>query len=200
MAHVIYIHGFLSSPLSKKAEQTKQWLAKNSPTTQYHCPQLSSYPALARDALVQLIQSLNSEPCYLIGSSLGGFWASYLLEKGLAEKAVLVNPAVSPHTRFVDYLGQDLKSYYSDDHYCLGESDLECLAECELSPIQSPQKYKLLVQTDDEVLDYRQAVERYRGSDSFVEEGGDHSFVGFQHHLPAIARFFGLQFAPVKGR
>ncbi|RYZ97790.1 MAG: esterase YqiA, partial [Moraxellaceae bacterium] len=117
MASLLYIHGFLSSPLSFKAQQAKAWLAANHPEIDYHCPQLSPYPAETQQLLERLVEFL-PQPVYLIGSSLGGFWATWLVEK-YNLRAVLVNPAVNPQTFMPNYVGLDLKSYHTDDVYHL---------------------------------------------------------------------------------
>jgi predicted esterase YcpF (UPF0227 family) len=124
MPAVLYLHGFLSSPNSSKAKSTRLWLAKHRPDWQYYCPQLSSYPTQARKQLVALYARFD-EPPLVIGSSLGGFWAAWCIER-YGGRAVLVNPAVSPHLRFQHYIGQPLKSFYSDDVYILSEQDLNC--------------------------------------------------------------------------
>lgn len=194
MATIVYLHGFLSSPLSSKAQMTQQWLAENRPDLQYCCPQLSSYPDEARDSLQALYSTLEraGESIYLIGSSLGGFWSTYMVEKGWAKKAVLVNPAVAPHTRFHEFEGQILKSYYSDDEYILRQNHFDVLQACEYAMPSFPNAYWLMVQKGDETLDYRLAVKKYAQSKLTVEEGGNHSFEGYGNWLPEILRFFEL--------
>ena len=189
MSHLIYIHGFLSSPKSQKAQLTKTWLEKNRPDIHYHCPQLSSYPAEAKETLDKLTESLGADKVYVIGSSLGGFWATYLIEQRKADSAVLVNPAVSPHTRFTSYVGQEFKSYYGDETYTLGENDIEELAKANADDLQFPERYWLMVQTGDETLDYRLAVDKYKDCKQTVEEGGNHSFDGYDVWIPNIIRF-----------
>lgn len=188
MPSILYLHGFLSSPESTKARVTQQWLASHYPNWQYHCPQLSSYPHLACQALTTFYQNID-EPPYVIGSSLGGFWAAWCVEK-FGGKAVLVNPAVAPHTRFQHFVGQSLKSYYSDDTYTLGEKDLSVLAECDFVQHSNPEAYWVMLQSGDETLDYRMALKRYQASNVLLEEGGSHSFDGYEAHLPAIMDFF----------
>ena len=190
MASLIYIHGFLSSPQSYKAQETKCWLAEAHPEVTFYCPALSSYPNEAVDELKATISSLGDEPVYLIGSSLGGFWASYLVEQGLATKAVLVNPAVSPHLRFTHYVGESLQSYYGEDQYMLTQAHLAFMAESESETVSDPSRYWLMVQTGDEVLDYRMACERYAKSTQLIEVGGNHSFERFGEWLPRIMDFF----------
>lgn len=189
MPTIIYLHGFLSSPLSKKAQQTKAWLAENFPGWRYECPLLSPHPALAKQAIISLLGSLE-EPKYLIGSSLGGFWSTWAIEQGLANKAVLINPAVKPHLRFQSFVGQSLTHYYSDERYTMTEQDLLALNQSYLETLQNKKHYCIFLQTGDEVLDYRHAEQYYADCQLIIEQGGDHSFTGFEEHLPAIIRFF----------
>lgn len=189
MPTIIYLHGFLSSPLSKKAQQTKTWLAKNFPDWRYECPDLSPHPAVAKITIDNLLEGI-AGPKFLIGSSLGGFWCTWSIEQGKADKAVLVNPAVKPHLRFRAMVGETLKHYYSEQHYTMTEQDLLELQCCYLETLQFKNRYRVLLQVGDEVLDYRFAEKYYLGCQQAIEPGGDHSFVGYESHLPAIMRFF----------
>ena len=189
---VAYLHGFLSSPQSHKAVVTQGWLASHAPEVTFVCPQLSSYPAQAIKQLRELVTNHEADELYLIGSSLGGFWATYLIENGWAEKAVLVNPAVMPQSRFNEFVGKELKHYYSDEVLMLSEQDLVDLARADKPLIEFPQKYWLMVQTGDETLDYRMAVKKYEASEKLIEEGGNHSFENYESWLPKIANYFSL--------
>jgi hypothetical protein len=187
MPALIYIHGFLSSPLSFKAQQAQQWLAQEHPQIRYFCPHLTPYPQQTRETLEQLVESLLPEPVYLMGSSLGGFWATWLAEK-YNLRAVLINPAVRPWVFMPDYLEVDLKGYHTDDSYRLNAGHIDEIKACDM-PIQRHNNYWLLVQTDDETLDYNQAVEKYRDCKQTVEQGGDHGFQGFERHLKESIEF-----------
>jgi predicted esterase YcpF (UPF0227 family) len=125
----------------------------------------------------------------LVGSSLGGFYATYLAEKHGA-RAVLINPAIEPHIGLRTYLGPQ-KNLYTGEPYELTERHLEAWARLVVPAIR-PQRYLLIVETGDEVLDYRQAVERYAGARQIVVPGGDHSLRSFPDHLPTILQFAGL--------
>lgn len=187
MAALLYIHGFLSSPLSFKAQQTQVWLAANHPEIDYHCPQLSPYPAETQQLLENLIESLLPQPVYLMGSSLGGFWATWLAEK-YNLRALLINPAVRPQEFMPKYLGLELKSYHTDDVYQLYAHHIDEIKSVDVQ-LQRLDNYWLLVQTADETLDYRQAVEKYAGCKQTVEEGGDHAFQGFERYLDSGLEF-----------
>lgn len=188
MSVLIYLHGFLSSPLSAKALQTEAWLKANRPDIRYHCPQLSSYPGEARAALEHLVQTLDDESVGLIGSSLGGFWATYLVER-YNFSAVLVNPAVRPQDRFDEFVGLPLKNYYSDATYCLTPEDLHQLVRADSEPLNNRDNYWVMLQTGDETLDYQLAVDKYQGCKLLVEEGGSHTFEGYQNWIPDIVEF-----------
>lgn len=188
MAALLYIHGFLSSPLSFKAQQTAQWLAAHHPDIEFHCPQLTPYPADTQQLLESLVEQLLPEPVYVMGSSLGGFWATWLVEK-YNLRAVLINPAVRPQDFMPAYLEVDLKSYHTDDSYRLSAHHIDEIIAVDV-PVTRLQNYWLLVQTGDETLDYRQAVQKYQLCKQTIEEGGDHSFQGFERFLDDCITFF----------
>src|SRR5690606_22631326 len=131
MSHLLYIHGFLSSPYSYKAQQVEAWLQQHRPDIRYCCPYLPAYPAEAMAILESVVEARNAEPVYLIGSSLGGYYATWLAEKyGL--RAVLVNPAVEPYHLINHYLDQDLKNYHTEDTYRLEDRHIEQLRALEV--------------------------------------------------------------------
>ena len=126
----------------------------------------------------------------LVGSSLGGYYATYLAEQhGL--KALLINPAVQPHLRFDGYLGPQ-KNYYSDETWDLTEDHVQALAELDVAPPSDPTRYQIWLQTGDETLDYRDAERYYRACALRIQAGGDHGFQGFAERLPAIFAFAGI--------
>ena len=188
MFKVIYLHGFLSSPQSYKAVVAGQWLAEHHPDIEFHCPTLTPYPAQTRAQLDQLVADSSDRKIGLLGSSMGGFWASYLAETHNLP-AVLINPACEPLALMPTYLNQTLANYHTDDTYFLNDAHLEELAQVPAHTIQRPANYRILVQTGDETLDFRKAVSKYRGATVIVEEGGDHSFQDFVQHLPDCLTF-----------
>jgi predicted esterase YcpF (UPF0227 family) len=182
---IVYLHGFNSSPLSHKAQLLGRHLAALGLGERYACPAL---PTLASEALA-LVEPLLAPGACLVGSSLGGFYATWLAEKhGL--RAVLINPAVEPHVGLRDHLGPQ-QNLYTGERYELTERHLRQWQALYAARI-TPSRYLLLVETGDEVLDYRRAVERYAGCEQAVVEGGDHSLQSFPRHLARIVRFAGL--------
>jgi hypothetical protein len=180
---ILYLHGFNSSPQSHKAQVLGRHMAARGLAREFACPALS---ASARDA-VRTIEAVQGTHCY-VGSSLGGFYATWLVERR-GGRAVLINPAIEPHVGLRNYLGPQ-RNLYTGEPYELSEAHLEQWRELNVSSI-TPQRYLLLVETGDEVLDYRRAVERYAGAEQVVVQGGDHSLRSFEEHLPRILKFAG---------
>jgi len=189
MPVVIYIHGFLSSPQSFKAQATGDWLASERPEVAYLSPTLTPYPEVTRAQLDNLVAAHPEQQIGLLGSSMGGFWATYLAER-YNLPAVLINPACEPLKLMPGYLHQQLKNYHNDNEYYLDDSHLQELANIPAHSVGRKTNYWVLVQTGDETLDYRKAVAKYQGCRLFVEPGGDHSFQNFERHLPACMEFF----------
>jgi len=191
MAVLLYLHGFLSSPESFKARQMATWLDSERPDIEYHCPHLPPYPEQAAQQLRALIEPLIEQyggAVYLMGSSLGGFWATWLAERyGL--RAVLINPSVRPWQFMPDFIEVDLKSYHTDDSYRLSARHVDEIKTYAVETPRHPENLWLLVQTGDETLDYRQAVAHYQGARQTVEPDGDHSFQGFERYIPEALVF-----------
>lgn len=188
---VIYIHGFLSSPLSAKAQEVRRFLQQNALDIEVITPDLSNYPLEAYQQLQQLIDEQPARKIGLIGSSLGGFMATTLAERnGL--RAVLVNPAVHPYKLMAGFLGEHVNPY-THVPFLLEECHVEELRELEVQSFSQPDNIQVLLQTGDETLDYRQAVSYYQGCSQLVEEGGDHSFQHFDQHLTAVLEFLDLK-------
>lgn len=125
----------------------------------------------------------------LVGSSLGGFYSTYLAERHDL-RAVLINPAVHPDYDLRAYLGTQ-RNLFTHQQYELTEEHLRQWQKLYL-PSVGAQRYLLLVETGDEVLDYREAVKKYQGARQIVIPGGDHSLASFPGHIPLILEFAGL--------
>lgn len=187
MAVIVYLHGFNSSPQSKKAVQTAQWLAQHAPQHSFQCPALPPYPGDAWKQLKALLDEV-TEPVWLIGSSLGGYYATWAAEQ-YDLPAVLVNPSVHPYHTLRDYLGPN-RNLYTDVPWEFRPEHIDELEAMRVEPLAHPENFMVLAQTGDEVLDYREAEHKYRAGQLLIEEGGDHGFRDFPRHLPAILAFF----------
>jgi predicted esterase YcpF (UPF0227 family) len=180
---IVYLHGFNSSPQSHKAQVMQRFMAERGLAQEYACPAL---PPFAGVAVREIEKIPFKENVCFIGSSLGGFYATYLAEKhGL--KAALINPAIDPHIGLRAYLGPQ-RNLHTGEPYELTEAHLREWQRLYVPRI-SPSRYLLIVETGDEVLDYRKAVERYAGAQQIVIPGGDHSLQSFPQHLQHILEF-----------
>lgn len=182
---ILYLHGFNSSPQSHKAQVMRKFLEARGLLDRFACPALSPHPEEAMRACEAAIATAGKAVCF-VGSSLGGFYATWLAERYSA-RAVLLNPAIEPQMGLRAYLGSQ-KNLYTGESYELGEDDLRALHALS-APSITPSRYFLLVETGDEVLDYRRALERYAGARQIVVSGGDHTLRSFPRHLEAILEF-----------
>ncbi len=184
---IVYIHGFNSSPASHKSNQLRARLAALGRDQEFCCPAL---PHVPRDALAVLEHSVSgARPAdiTLVGSSLGGFYATYLTEK-FGMRAVLVNPAITPHEGLRSYLGAQ-KNLYTGHEYTLTEAHLAQLAELHVAQPARLNHYLLIHTTGDELLDWRLAVDRFRGCRQVLVHGSDHGFAQFGEYLDIVMAF-----------
>lgn len=185
MSTLIYIHGFNSSPQSHKAGLLRQWIAQYRPDIEFITPDLNIFPKQAINLLAQLVQQYPQAG--LLGSSLGGFYATWL-NQHYGNKAVLINPAVKAYDLLSTLLGEQ-RNYHTGKGYILTQAQVDELLAIEVDALKYPERLWILLQTADETLDYRLALAKYPHSPMLVEEGGNHAFDSFEHHIPAIIDF-----------
>ena len=194
MTSIIYLHGFMSSPKSEKARQTKAYIEKHYPDVELLIPQIANtidHAVIQLKRLVAAHFTRHQKPLLLIGSSMGGFLCNWLLSeypRRLNGRAVLINPAVAPHTFMKDYLGEHINPY-TQERFSVSADHINVLRGLEPQTLSGAERYQVYLQKGDEVLDYRLAAHRYAGADLHIEEGGDHSFVDYEHHLSSILSF-----------
>jgi hypothetical protein len=186
---LIYIHGFNSSALSFKARLIRERMAALGRSTAFACPDLDHHPKQAIAQLEALMTGEESAPLVLVGSSLGGYYATYLAER-YGARAALINPAVRPYEGLRAYVGPQ-RNLYTGVQYEFTAQHLAELRALEVARI-TPGRYLLLVTTGDEVLDYRLATAKYSGCEQIVVAGGDHGFSGFADYLDVVLRFCGV--------
>jgi len=187
MAVIVYLHGFNSSPHSTKARQTAEWLSLRAPQHDFRCPAMSPFPGEAREQIESLLDGLAAD-AWLIGSSLGGYYATWFAEQRDLP-AVLVNPSVHPYDTLRDYLGPN-RNLYTDLPWEFRPEHIGQLEALRVESLRRPGNFMVLVQTGDEVLDYREAGRKYRESRLVIEQGGSHAFLGYPRHLLAMLEFF----------
>jgi hypothetical protein len=186
MTDIVYIHGFNSSPQSHKAQQFRQWIEAHHPDITLHIPALKPFPL---DAMAQLesLAQLAPDNTAFVGSSLGGFYATWLAEKFKA-RAALINPAVRPFDTLSRHLGEN-ENFHTQERYVLTQQHVEDLRSLYVDNPSCPEKLLLLVQTGDETLDFREATAHFHASPSIIEYGGDHAFQQAERHFPFMLQF-----------
>jgi predicted esterase YcpF (UPF0227 family) len=187
MSALLYLHGFNSSPQSKKAIQTKQWLALNAPDIKFLCPSLPPFGIAALKMLQSIVEDHLPEPVFVVGSSMGGFFATCLIEQ-YNLRGVLINPVVSPARGLDHWLGENA-NYVTGEKWVFEEKHIDEFRQIDPSHVNHLANYLVLLQTGDEVLDCRDAQARYTGAKIILEQGGDHGFIDYDQHLVAIHQF-----------
>lgn len=183
---ILYLHGFRSGPASHKAQLLKARMTELG--LRFVCPQLPVEPRAAIALCEEQIASSDT-PVTLVGSSLGAYYATCLAERhGL--RAVLVNPVVHAHLALLDRVGPQT-NLFGGEPFEFTHEHIEVLHALEVPQLSQPERYWLLVESGDELLDYRQAVTRYAGARQTVLAGGDHSFTRWADYLDDIVRFAG---------
>ncbi|HTD05601.1 YqiA/YcfP family alpha/beta fold hydrolase [Undibacterium sp.] len=184
---ILYLHGFRSSPQSFKARMLGQYLQQHGRGAEYLCPQLSASPLLAIRQAEQLLSRYQAKDVALIGSSLGGYYATWLAEK-YGCKAVLLNPAVQPPRELEKYVGITT-AYHSDEVFEFKQEYVAELQAYGVAAITRPERYFLLAATGDEVLDWREMSAHYASAQQHVIEGSDHGISDFALYLEQVVAF-----------
>jgi predicted esterase YcpF (UPF0227 family) len=184
---ILYLHGFCSSPGSWKSQLLANEMARRGMAAQFVCPQLPWVPDEAVASVSRLIEQADG-PVTLVGSSLGGHYANFLAEK-FDLKAVLVNPATVDRLNVDKFIGEHA-NFHSGERFTFSPAHAAQLKAQVTPPTLA--RYWLMVESADEVLDYRQALEFYAGCRQTVLPGGDHSFTKFPDFVPQIIEFAGL--------
>jgi len=180
---IIYIHGFGSHGLGMKADAFREYFQSRGKS--FIAPSLSYIPELAIQTLEELINSYND--VQLIGSSLGGFYALHLAQK-YNLKAILINPSIYPQITLKRVLGETTH-FYDLSHFEWTIQHLLMLQKYETT-ITDERNFLLLLQKDDDLLDYREAMSKLPQAQQIVEEGGSHGFDGIERHFEKSLQFF----------
>ena len=186
---IVYLHGFNSTPGSHKAQTLHAYMKARGVDHLYDCPVLPHFPGDAIRVIEAALAKHAAKSVTLLGSSLGGFYATYLAEKHNC-RAVLIQPAVTPHIGLKAVLGPQ-QNLYSGERYELTPAHLAAWSTLGVERID-PERYLLLLETGDEVLDWREAARKYAGARTVIRDGGDHTLRSFPEHIPRILEFAGI--------
>ena len=187
---ILYLHGFRSSPLSMKSRLLAAQMQALGRGAQWLCPQLPASPKLAIEQALSLVENVPAAELTIIGSSLGGYYATWLAEK-IGCRAVLLNPAIVPLLDLEQHVGISTE-FHSDKPFEFKREYIDELRAFAVPTITQPQRYFLIAATGDEVLDYRDMLAHYRGAQHIVIEGSDHGISEFADYVAAVLAFAGI--------
>lgn len=190
--HLLYLHGFRSSPQSAKARITQRWLAAQAPQVLWACPQLPPSPAAGWALLRGLIAGWPAASMAVVGSSLGGWYAT-LVAEATGCRAVLLNPAVNPARDLAAHIGQQTPWHRPEEAFYFRAEYVDELRALTPAAITRPERYSGVFAQGDEVLDWREMAARYAGAVLRIVPGGDHALSDYEHaHLPWVMAQLGL--------
>jgi len=189
--HLLYLHGFRSSPASTKARMTAAAVAQRFPGVTWLCPALPASPKQAMDEVLQATADWPLATTAVMGSSLGGFYATWLAERWGC-KAVLLNPAVHPARDLAAHLGDQTVWHDPEQHFVFEAAYVDELLAQEIAHISRPERYCAVIAKGDEVLDWREMTGHYAGATIKLLPGGDHALSDYDLHLDAMLDFLDL--------
>jgi predicted esterase YcpF (UPF0227 family) len=189
--HLLYLHGFRSSPRSFKAQRLQAWLAANRPGVHWWCPQLPPSPAAAWALLQQGTAGWPQGEMAVVGSSLGGFYATAVAE-ATGCTAVLLNPAVDPARDLARHIGEQTQFHTPDETFFFRPEFIDELRALSVPAITRPQRYAAVIAQGDEVLSWQEMTGRYTGAHIRLLPGSDHALSDFDQHLPFVLEFLQL--------
>ena len=194
VTHLLYLHGFRSSPQSTKARKVAAWVEEHRPDLVWSCPQLDASPAKAMREVEDEIARWPDTAMAVIGSSLGGFYATVIAERHGC-RAVVLNPAVDPARDLAAAIGETT-AWHSGDPFVFRSGYVDELRAMEPGPLTDPGRYFAVIAKGDEVLSWREMSARYTGSPMRLLEGSDHALTGFDAQMPEVLAFLGLVAGP----
>ncbi len=191
-SHLLYLHGFRSSPASTKAQLLARRVAAAHPAVHWWCPQLPPSPREAIDLVMRGIAGWPRNSMAVVGSSLGGFYATYVA--GMTRcPAVLLNPAVHPARDLAHHIGSQSQWHHPEQQFYFRSEYIDELRALEVGALPRPERCMAIVAKGDEVLDWREMSARYPGSRVKLLEKGDHALSDFERaHLDEVIAFLKL--------
>lgn len=191
LTHLLYLHGFRSSPQSAKARQMAARMAACHPDVTWWCPQLPPSP---REAVAMVMDGVAGWPSHrmaVVGSSLGGFYATHVAQtRGC--KAVVLNPAVDPARDLAKYIGEQTSWHDPNERFFFEPRFVDELRALAHGPLKDPGRYFAVIAKGDEVLDWREMTGRYPGARVKLLQASDHALSDFDEHIDEVFAFLGL--------
>ncbi len=163
-------------------------VAREHPGVHWWCPQLPPSPAEAARLIERGTESWPSERMGVVGSSLGGFYATWLAQRR-ACRAVLLNPAVDPARDLTTYIGEQTAWHNPAEHFFFRKEYIAELRALESGPLAQPENFFAVIAKGDEVLDWHEMTARYAGAHIKLLEAGDHALTDFDLHMAEVLSF-----------
>jgi len=189
--HLLYLHGFRSSPRSFKAQRLQAWLAANRPGVRWWCPQLPPSPKAAIALVHAGVADWPADRSAVVGSSLGGFYAT-VVGQAQGWPTVLINPAVDPARDLAAYIGEQTAFHDTEEKFFFEPAFVDELRAMTPGTLHHLERTLAIIARGDEVLDWREMSQRYQAAHLRILDGGDHALSDFDDHLPQILRFLQL--------
>ena len=187
---ILYFHGFKSSSKSSKAQSLKNFIAKNAKNTKIIIPDLDDNFQNAHNRIEELIR-LSGSNIVFMGSSLGGYYASYFSQK-LKKKAVLINPAVHPLKDFEVHLGEN-ENYSSGNKFNISSKEISFVRTLSYKKLLTPNDLLILLESGDEILKYNKSASYFSGAYIDIAFGGNHSYSSFKSKFHKIQKFLDIK-------
>jgi uncharacterized protein len=187
---ILYLHGFRSSPGSRKATMLRERMRSLGLEDEYACPALPGSPRAAVELALGLAGSVPPSSLALIGSSLGGYYATWLAER-LGCRAAVLNPAIAPARDLEAHLGRQ-PVYFSTDEIDFRPEHLRELQDIDTPVISRPERYFLVAATGDALIDYRTMTNKYAGARQRVITGSNHELSDFDRYMDEVLDFCGI--------
>ena len=189
--HLLYLHGFRSSPQSNKARIMADYVSAKHPKVRWWCPQLPPSPRDAASLIAEGIANWPRQSMAVMGSSLGGYYASWVAQLARC-KSVLINPAVNPARDLEKYIGEQASWHDAEEKFFFRPEYIDELRLLDTSSMTPAAPEMVLIAQGDEVLDWTEMSERYPHALQLVQEGGDHALSNFEEYLSCVEEFLAL--------
>ena len=189
--HLLYLHGFRSSPQSNKARIMADYVSAKHPKVRWWCPQLPPSPRDAASLIAEGIANWPRQSMAVMGSSLGGYYASWVAQLARC-KSVLINPAVNPARDLEKYIGEQASWHDPEEKFFFRPEYIDELRLLDTRSMTPAAPEMVLIAQGDEVLDWTEMSERYPHALQLVQEGGDHALSNFEEYLSCVEEFLAL--------
>ena len=190
--HLLYLHGFRSSPQSTRAQMMAARVQADHKKVRWWCPQLPPSPREAMALIQRGTADWPADQMAVVGSSLGGFYATALAQQRGC-RAVVLNPAVDPARDLAAHIGEQTAWHDPAEHFFFRPEYIDELRALQTGPLTHPERTFAVIAKGDELLDWREMTARYASARIRLLEGSDHALSDFDDHIDAVQEFLALE-------